>query len=332
MLLRLPSLLLLLFSLLAVPAFAQKKKPKEPRSEPLTPAAFQQLEAIEDTIALLAYAVVNDSVEQVRFGACRTLITTLVRALKTENSFRYKFDRLKSVSILAPPDSSFRIFTWQLFVNDSTYRYYGAVQMNSPRLLLYALKDRSAEASQEAVYQQYSPDQWYGAVYYGLRPFEVKGQGMHYLLMGFNGLEFYNKRKVVDVLSFDAATGKPVFGAPVFIRDSMPALPEQRLVFEYNAEASVKANWDEHYQMVLFDHLIYLPSPFGRGITAVPDGSYDGLKARKDGRWQFVSKVFNDVMDEEFRPEPVLDKKQEAGRDVNGNVIKRKKTEAVKQR
>ncbi|HMX41348.1 MAG TPA: hypothetical protein PKD78_13510, partial [Saprospiraceae bacterium] len=272
-----------------------------------------------------------DSMEQVRFGACRTLITTLVRALKTENSFRYKFDRLKSVSILAPPDSSFRIFTWQLFVNDSTYRYYGAVQMNRPQLVLHALKDRSAEAGPEAMHQQYAPEQWYGALYYGLRPFEVKGQGQHYLLVGFNGLEFYNKRKVVEVLTFDASTGKPVFGAPVFMRDSMPAQPEQRLVFEYSAEATVRANWDEHYQMVLFDHLIYLPSPFGRGITAVPDGSYDGLKARKDGRWQFVNKVFNDVMDEEFRPEPVLDKKQEAGRDVNGNPIRRKKAEAGKQ-
>jgi len=315
--------LLLLFALLTTHLNAQKRS-KEPRAGELTPQAVERLHAAEDTLALLAYAVVNDSVEQVRFAACRTLITALVRALKTENSFRYRFDRLQSVSILAPPDSSFRIFTWQLFVNDSTYRYYGAVQMNRPNLVLHALKDRSRDVGEEAVFQQFAPDNWYGALYYSLRPFDTK-TGKQYLLMGFNGLEFFNKRKVVEVLSFDAATGKPVFGAPVFVREKPLPMPEQRLVFEYSAEAGVRVNWDEQYQMVLFDHLIQIPVAYGRGFTAVPDGSYDGLKLEKDGHWKFVNKVFNDVMTEEFRPEPVLDKKQDKDRDVNGNPVKKKK-------
>lgn len=317
------ALAFLLFTLLTTHLNAQKRS-KEPRAGELTPQAVERLHAAEDTLALLAYAVVNDSVEQVRFAACRTLITALVRALKTENSFRYRFDRLQSVSILAPPDSSFRIFTWQLFVNDSTYRYYGAVQMNRPNLVLHALKDRSRDVGDEAVFQQFTPDNWYGALYYSLRPFDTK-TGRQYLLMGFNGLEFFNKRKVVEVLSFDAATGKPVFGAPVFVREKPLSMPEQRLVFEYSAEAGVRVNWDEQYQMVLFDHLIQIPIAYGRGFTAVPDGSYDGLKLEKDGHWKFVNKVFNDVMTEEFRPEPVLDKKQDKDRDVNGNPVKKKK-------
>jgi hypothetical protein len=111
----------------------------------------------------------------------------------------------------------------------------------------------------------------------------------------------------------------------VFVRDKPLPVPEQRLVLEYSAEASVRVNWDEQYQMVLFDHLIQIPSAYGRGFTAVPDGSYDGLKLEKSGQWKFVSKVFNDVMTEEFRPEPVLDKKQDKGRDVNGNPAKKKK-------
>jgi hypothetical protein len=49
------------------------------------------------------------------------------------------------MSILSPPDSSFRIFTWQLFVNDSTYRHYGAIQMNQKELKLFALRDKSFE-------------------------------------------------------------------------------------------------------------------------------------------------------------------------------------------
>lgn len=310
--------LLLLFLLPALKAHTQTK-----RAGSLSAAAVERLHASEDTLALLAYAVVNDSVEQVRFGACRSLIQGLVRALKTENSFSYHFDRLKSISILAPPDSSFRIFTWQLFVNDSTYRYYGAIQMNRSNLVLHALRDRSLEAGPSIAFEQLTPENWYGALYYNLRPFKTK-EGTQYLLMGFNGMAFFEKRKVVDVLRFDS-DGKPIFGSPVFAREEpLPAGPEQRLIFEYSAEATVRVNWDEQYEMVLFDHLIQMPSPFGRGITAVPDGSYDGLKWEK-GKWTFVNKVFNDVMAEPPRPEPVLDRKQESGRDVNGNQVRKKK-------
>lgn len=285
----------------------------------LSPETLEGLHAGEDTLALLAYAVVNDSIEQERFAACRALIQVLVRTLKIENSYQYQFDRLKSVSIMAPPDSSFRIFTWQLFVNDSTYRYYGAIQMNTPELKLFPLIDRSEDMDERPVYETMPPEKWYGALYYTLRQFDAK-EGHKYLLCGFDAYSFFEKRKVIEVLSFDAS-GKPVFGAPVFDRDKAKKA-ELRLLFEYSAEASVRVNWDEQYQLVLFDHLIPWPSPFGRGISYVPDGSYDGLRYEK-GRWKFVEKVFNDFQEVAPRPEPVLDNRQD--KDILGKDKKRKK-------
>ena len=308
-----------LFILLLAASSAQAQS-KNKKTEKLSPEALERLHIGEDTLALLAYAVVNDSIEQERFATCRALIQTLVRTLKIENSFQYRFDRLKSVSILAPPDSSFRIFTWQLFVNDSTYRYYGAIQMNSRELQLFPLIDRSAEMDDRPVSEQLPPDRWYGALYYNLRQFDTK-QGSKYLLFGYDAYSFFEKRKVIEVLSFDAA-GKPVFGAPLFDRPDTKA-EEQRLFFEYAADASVRVNWDEQYEMVLFDHLIPWPSPYGRGISFVPDGSYDGLKLEKGGRWKYITKVFNDVMEEAPRPEPVLDSRQ--GKDILGKDKKRKK-------
>ncbi|MFN7265869.1 MAG: hypothetical protein ACK5VB_00100, partial [Bacteroidota bacterium] len=250
---------------LALGASAQKTRP----AGVLTPENSTKIHEIEDTLAILGFVVVNDSIEQERFAACRQLITTLVRALKVENSFRYPFERLRSLSILAPPDSSFRIFTWQLFVNDSTYRHYGAIQMNQRELKLFALRDKSFEIDNPApVREVLSPDRWYGAVYYGIREFDTR-EGKKYLLLGFDAFEFYQRRKVIEVLSFDSKTGAPAFGAPVFGKEH----PEdRRMIFEYSAEASVRVNWDEQYQLILFDHLIEYPSPFGRGITRVPDG------------------------------------------------------------
>lgn len=279
----------------------------------LSPEAQEKIRLGEDTLAVLAYAVVNDSIEQERFAACRALITCLVRTLKVDNSFKYKFERLRSLSILAPPDSSFRVFTWQLFVNDSTYRYYGAIQLNRKELQLFPLIDRSAEMETPPIREQMTPDRWYGVIYYNLRQFDTK-EGRKYLLLGYDASDFYTRRKVVEVLSFDAA-GKPVFGAPVFDRENAQGPPELRIFAEYAAEASFRMNWDEQYQLILIDHAVPMPSPYGTGVVLVPDGSYDALKFEK-GRWKYVSKIFNDVMQEAPRPEPILDDRK--GKDIMG--------------
>lgn len=294
---------------------AQKLKP----AGKLSLASSEQMHASEDTLALLAYAVVNDSMPDMRFLACQALITKLVKTLKTENSFRYPFDRLKSISILAPPDSSFRIFTWMLFVNDSTYRYYGAIQMNQAELKLFPLIDRSFEMAEAPTHEQLPPDRWYGVLYYNLRPFDTK-EGRKYLLFGFDGFTFFEKRKVLDVLSFDA-TGNPVFGASVFVRPDGSS-SEKRFFLEYSSEAKIKLNWDEQYKMILFDHLIPFQSPYTGAVTYVPDGSYDGFKWEK-GRWKFIDKVFNDTQDEAPRPEPVLDNQK--GKNILGRPGKPQK-------
>lgn len=305
------------FLLSAITVFGQKKN-NSSSAGMLTPGAIERLNASEDTLALLAYAVVNDSVEAERFAACRALITRLVKTLKEPNSFKYPFERLRSVSILAPADSSFRIFTWQLFVNDSTYRYYGAIQLNRQELALFPLIDRSFDYEKAPAGELLKPEHWFGALYYNLREFKTK-EGTKYLLFGLDVSSFFERRKIIEVLSFDAA-GKPVFGAPVFDMPEATANPPLRISLDYSAEAGVKLNWDEQYQMILMDHLQTIPSPYGRGVTQVPDGSYDGFKLEK-GRWKYVNKVFTDVMEEAPRPEPVLD--QRKGKTIMGKDKKK---------
>jgi hypothetical protein len=266
------------------------------------------LDDMEDTISLLAYAVINDSLPEHRFGTCRELIPTLVRALKTKNSFHYPFNQLKSISIQYPQDSSFRVFTWQLYVDVNDYRYFGAIQMNTPDLKLYPLVDRSFEVN-DVPNEILTADKWYGSVYYNLKEVESDA-GKYYLLFGFDGYEFFRKRKVVDVLTFDEA-GKPVFGAPVFRNQEDPKQPPQknRLFLEYSAEASVRLNYDEYLEKIMFDHLIEMSGSYGEGPTKFPDGSYEGYVLEKDGFWYYQSKIFNQVSDEAPRPHPILDER-----------------------
>lgn len=261
------------------------------------------LKEMEDTLALLAYAVINDSLPEHRFGACREMIPKLVRALKVENSFRYPFERLKSVSIQYPRDSSFRIFTWQLYVDKDDYRYYGALQMNTPELKLFPLIDRSFQVTDEE-HAELSPEEWYGSVYYNL--LDVDGpNGKYYLLFGFDGYSFFRKRKLIDVLSFQ--DGKPLFGAPVFVHEG--GRRKHRVVREYSAEVSTRCNYDELLELVIFDHLIERDGPYGEGAVRYPDGSYEAYRL-EGGLWWHVDKVFDQVSEEAPRPAPVLDNRQ----------------------
>jgi len=308
----------LLFWVIGLSTSSLQAQSKKKHTPSLLPEQIERLKAAEDTLAMIAFLVVNDSIESERFGACRQLITRLVQTLKTPNSFQYPFDRLKSISILTPPDSSFRIFTWQLYVNDSTYRYYGAIQRNSKDLQLFPLIDRSDSLDYKPLRETLTPDRWYGALYYTIRQFDTK-QGRKYLLIGYDAFEFFEKRKLIEVLYFDE-NGQPKFGAPVFQKENTPrGGPEYRQIYQYAAESSVRCNWDELYQMVLVDHLIPIPSPYGRGFMGVPDGSYEGFKLEK-GQWKFIEKVFNDFQEEP----PSIERTVEKDKDIFGKTKKKK--------
>lgn len=280
------------------------------KAAPMTEAQVVQVRAVEDTLMVLAYAVLNDSLAENRFAACRDMIPNLVKALKVENSFSYPFKRLPSVSIQYPQDSSFRVFTWQLYVDENDYRYYGAIQMNSGLLRLFPLVDRSFQTDLENIeYETFPADKWYGAVYYNLR--QVEGpQGSYYLLFGFDGNEFFRKRKVVDVLAF-GADGKPSFGAPVFVQleNGRPVETKKRLFLEYSSGATVRLNYDELLEMIIFDHLIEMGGQYGEGMVYVPDGSYEGYRL-EGGRWVYIPKIWDQVQDEPIRPMPILDGKK----------------------
>ncbi|MCC6726071.1 MAG: hypothetical protein IT258_16310 [Saprospiraceae bacterium] len=308
------SILVFCFAIFSFHAFAQK-------SGKIDDASFAKLKEFEDTLGLCGFLVINDSLPEERFASCKKLITTLKQALKVPNSFNYPFDQVKSVSIQYPADSTFRIFTWQLYVDVDDYRYYGAIQMNTPDLQLFPLIDRSVDVQSEEQ-DVLKPETWYGALYYNTKQFDTP-TGRKYLLFGYDGFSFDDKRKLVDVLSFQ--NGKPVFGAPVFVQlDSLgnELAVRNRLLFEYSAEASFKMNYDESYGLILFDHLITRAGSYGQGPTMVPDGTYEGYQL-KNGRWEWVEKYWTQVMDEAPRPEPVLDSRHE--QDVFGKQKKKKK-------
>lgn len=294
-------------------AMAQIKTMEKSIDPRISATDWAILEEQEDTMGIFSYATLHDTTEINRMASCKLLITKLVSALKVENSFYYPFDQLKTVSIQYPPDSSFRIFTWQLFVNDNEYRYYGAIQLNNKELKLIPLIDRSMNIKDPET-EIVGNDKWYGGIYYRILPFETP-VGTKYLLFGYDAFEFWFKRKFIDVLSFDS-TGKAIFGAPVFVKNTPEeSWTKNRFVMEYSSESSVTLNYANNMDLIVFDNLEEIPSnnPENGGMLRVPDGTYDAFEL-KNGVWTVIVNLPNQVLEEAPRPLPVLN-----GKDLNGN-------------
>src|ERR1044072_3342789 len=127
-------LISLLFVFGVAPVFAQS----------ITTADKKELQKKEDSLKRLsANMVFSDQVAD-RFRSDSVFTRTFVRALKVKNAFYYPFDSL-NISKLYSPDSTFRIFTWQLKKDEYVYLQKGAIQMNTPdgSLKLFPLFDYS---------------------------------------------------------------------------------------------------------------------------------------------------------------------------------------------
>jgi cell division protein FtsI/penicillin-binding protein 2 len=132
-----------------------------------TRADIKVLQQKEDSLKGYAVKIIQGINADNRFNADSMFTRVLVRALKTKNSFHYPFDSLQTVSILYSPDSVFRIFTWQLVINENVIRQHGAIQMKTydGSLKLYGLIDKS-DVTTNIPDTIGNNNGWIGAIYY----------------------------------------------------------------------------------------------------------------------------------------------------------------------
>jgi len=252
----------------------------------------KELAKKEDSLKKLAKQIVFSGDAAISLRADSLFVRTFVRALKTRNSFFYPFDSV-AISKLYPPDSSFRIFTWQWQKDEYVYLQRGAIQMRTPdgSLKLIPLHDASmfTRKPEDSVRTNVN---WIGAIYYKIIQKEYKGK-KYYTLLGFDDYTVSSNKKWMDVLTFE--NGQPVFGGPYFsfTDDSTgKKTVKQRFNIEYKKEAKTFFNYDEENDMIVFDHLVSESDDPKRKETLIPDGDYEGFKWT-NGQWVHVSKVFN---------------------------------------
>jgi hypothetical protein len=263
----------------------------------------------EDSLRHFAADILLDSLTASRMRSDSLFIKTLIRALQIKNSFYYPFDSVQGVSKLYAPDSTFRIFTWNISFDDYYSRQRGAIQMrtNDGSLKLVALRDCS-EFTTDAMDSIRTKTNWIGAVYYDIVKTSYNGRN-YYTLIGFDNNSVMSNKKWIEVMTFDQKN-EPVFGGQYFNyqQDSAKRATQYRYSFEYKKEARAILKYDEDSKLIIVDHLISETDEPDNRWTFVPDGDYEAFKWQ-NGQWMHIDKLYNYKLEEGHAPvgDPLLD-------------------------
>lgn len=264
----------------------------------LTPTNKEQLSKEENILKNYARDIVFAAEAVDRYRADSFFTRGLVRALRTPYSFYYNFDSLNTIAQIYAPDSTFKIFTWQLTKDYSSLRQKGAIQINTQdgSLKIIPLFDASDD-TENPVDSIRDNTRWIGALYYKIILTQYNNK-KYYTLFGIDDNNEKSNKKWIEVLTFKA-DGSPQFGGRYFQYPNdeiKPKQPAYRFCIEYKKEAGAKVTFDNDLNIIIFEHLVSETKEPEQKHTLVPDGDYEGFRW-VDGRWVHINKVFDYVQD-----------------------------------
>ncbi|MFT5581567.1 MAG: hypothetical protein ACI9G9_000818 [Psychromonas sp.] len=206
---------------------------------------------------------------------------SMILALEEKNSFSHPFSSLYTVGFIASEDKEVRIINWNVEMSDFSQLYTCLILKYDKRRKKYRLSELIDNSSGpgEKPTEVLDKEEWYGALYYSIIPFE-KGSKDMYILLGWDGNSSNTNMKLIDVLYFSGSN--PKLGSPVFVVGSETF---KRVFYEHSEKCTMSLRYDAVYERILFDHLSP-ESPSLKGFYAyyVPDMSYDSFSL-SSGKW-----------------------------------------------
>jgi hypothetical protein len=252
----------------------------------MIPVLFSQqtgLAAVMETESWLKSAftsLYNETSDSIRTDLNKEIISRFGNILKSKDSFYYPWAELNMIGKVRSQDEKINIFTWHIEKKQNEFEYYGILQITEGKKKekepgIYILHDKSKDLKNPETLKL-DPDQWYGAIYFGIHTYRFK-RNSYYTLFGYDYNSLFSRKKILEVLMLDKS-GVPSF-AGVF---QMQLQKIKRVIFEYSSEVVMSMRFDPKIKMIVVDHL----SPFDPILTNnyrfyAPDGSYDAFKFDK---------------------------------------------------
>jgi hypothetical protein len=264
-------------TLLSLPCFLQ--------AQPITKNDLKSLAKKQDSLSILSWRISNEISATNRLISDSIFTKVLVRALSIKNSFYFPFDSVQIAKVYAP-DSSFKIFTWEIERSKEKIRQRGVIQYKTSdgKLKITPLIDNSEFTEDDNAIG--NANNWIGALYYNILVNEYEGKKI-YTLIGFDENSSKSNKKWLDILTFDE-NNQPIFGGPFFKHTTLGI--RNRMSLEYKKESKAKLSWDADMGMIVYDHLSSESGFINQRATYVPDGDYEGFKWDK-GLWVHEAKI-----------------------------------------
>lgn len=267
----------------------------------------KRMEQWQDSLHTLGQAMFNLRGEAERIDKNFSFVKTLVLALKEKHAYNFDFEQLNMISIIRAPDDRFRIFSWNIPLNDGSYLYYGAIQTKTKdgHLSLVPLLDKTFEIEQTAN-AVLTSDNWYGAQYY-----EIVALGKDsYVLLGWKGHHATYSQKVIEPLQYNGEHFS--FGLSVFSEDAQ----QTRKIFSYGRQLNMYLKYHQDLNRIVFDHIVPVdPALTGQYQHYGPDLSFDAYQLSA-GKLEHKSNVT-------FKNEGLVDERDQTR---PGEAIRNKKS------
>jgi hypothetical protein len=268
--------------------------------------AIRQLIEGENRLKNIAPKFIAARTDEERTEAAWQVYRTLDTLLSLPESFDYGWDslRTRTISILVSPDKKVKLYTWNLILNNGSFRHFGYLQTRKKKNIeTYPLLDTTAAQSKDIVDEELDPAAWFGALYYRLIPFKKNGKKM-YLLFGFDGNTAYSNKAVMEVLWLSKSA--PVFGYPAFRQSDGDPSAECRIIMECHNDVKLSFYYEEEKQIVIADKLVpSFPEAKDDPYYYIPSGDYDIYKRNRKGTWVRRDLKDWDLGQGEMRPSPI---------------------------
>jgi hypothetical protein len=225
--------------------------------------------------------LINNYVDTNRLRINDSIRVIIENYVNSDTVFYHNFRNLKYLGQVTSSDSLLKIVTWNLVLNGLPGKYFTYIikrQENEKNNLIYKLTSdyKTTPLTTDTIY---TAQNWYGALYYDIKPYTINGQKV-WILLGIDYGNPFISRKIIEVLSF-SSDNYIVFGRKWFSAGDMI---KYRDVFEYASNGMMSLRFRSDSSIV-FDHLVpFSPSVANDRQYYGPDYSYDAY-VFKNGLW-----------------------------------------------
>lgn len=194
--------------------------------------------------------IISTSSDEEKLAANTKFKSELNELIKTDGSFDFEFDSLKTISILKA--HNLKIYNWTVPLTDGTFEYFAFLQIkeDETKYTIVELIDKSEEIKSPEN-KILTAKNWYGALYYKLIYDKKLGED-YYTVLGWDGNNNLTNKKIIDVINV-GSYGMIKIGASIFKSKSKT---QKRAIFEYSENAIMSLKYHENLNKIVFDYLV----------------------------------------------------------------------------